>query len=93
MPLPRLTARQPWVAIVATWVATSLVMLVVHWVGGGSAGMTTSIIGSPRANHSATMSNSAWVYSVAAPRGIAASAWNIASWVGPSVVPNARLKT
>jgi hypothetical protein len=60
-PRSALTAPQPWVCSALACEISSGVIDGVHEVGGGSSGTATSSSGRPRAYHSATMSNSAWV--------------------------------
>src|SRR6185369_16896961 len=57
--LPRLTAAHPDVAIVFVWTVTSDVIVWVQLGGPVSGAMELVRFGRPRANHSATMSNSA----------------------------------
>jgi hypothetical protein len=83
-PLSSFIARQPCWRMLAMWVATCGEIASVQVPGGGSAATTSSSCGSPRANHSATRSNSSCVYGGTPPRGIIASSLKKPSWVAPS---------
>ena len=84
-------ARQPFTAMAATWSSTSAETPSAQVSGAGSSGNSSSIRGIPRANHSATISNSACANGAAVPLGMPAMLTNsLRSACQPA--PNARSK-